>query len=221
LAVTATSKTFPERELNEARELAVHLGGRHLIIESEELDIPEFRDNPRNRCYYCKKELFGKLIDVADQEGFSFVLDGTNCDDAGDHRPGRQAAEELLVRSPLEEAGFTKQDIRDLSRIMALPTWDKPAFACLSSRFPYGTAITAERVGQVGLAEEALRGLGFRTLRVRYHGTVARIELGEEEFARATGAERDDVVRLVKATGFTYVALDLQGYRTGAMNEVA
>ena len=221
LAVTATSKTYPERELKEARDLAEHIGGRHQIVESEELDIPEFRDNPRNRCYYCKKELFGKLRAIADQEGLGFVLDGTNCDDASDHRPGRQAAEELLVRSPLEEAGFTKLDIRNLSRDMALPTWDKPAFACLSSRFPYGTAITAERVGQVGQAEESLRDLGFRTLRVRYHGTVARIELGEEEFARATGAERDDVVRLVKAAGFTYVALDLQGYRTGAMNEVA
>ena len=221
LAVTATSKTYPERELIEARELAVQIGGRHLIVESEELNIPEFRENPRNRCYYCKKELFGKLRAIADQEGLGFVLDGTNCDDASDHRPGRQAAEELLVRSPLEEAGFTKQDIRNLSRDMALPTWDKPAFACLSSRFPYGTAITAERVGQVGLAEESLRSLGFRTLRVRYHGTVARIELGEEEFARATGVGRDDVVRLVKAAGFTYVALDLQGYRTGAMNEVA
>lgn len=221
LAVTATSSTYPERELKEARELAERIGGRHLTVESEELDIPEFRENPRNRCYYCKKELFGKLRAIADREGLGFVLDGTNSDDAGDHRPGRKAAEELQVRSPLEEAGFTKQDIRDLSRDMALPTWDKPAFACLSSRFPYGTAITAERVGQVGLAEESLRSLGFRTLRVRYHGTVARIELGEEEFARAVGAERDEVVRLVKAAGFTYVALDLQGYRTGAMNEVA
>ncbi|MDD2734120.1 MAG: ATP-dependent sacrificial sulfur transferase LarE [Desulfuromonadaceae bacterium] len=221
LAVTATSQTYPERELSEARELAERIGGRHLVVESEELDIPEFRDNPRNRCYYCKKELFSKLRAIADQEGLDFVLDGTNSDDAGDHRPGRKAAEELLVRSPLEEAGFTKQDIRDLSRKMSLPTWDKPAFACLSSRFPYGTAITAERVGQVGLAEESLRELGFRTLRVRYHGDVARIELGEEEFARATGMARDEVIRFVKAAGFTYVALDLQGYRTGAMNEVA
>ena len=219
LAVTATSKTYPERELNEARELASHIGGRHLVIVSEELDIPEFRDNPRNRCYYCKKELFGKLKDIADREGFGFVLDGTNLDDAGDHRPGRTAAEELQVRSPLEEAGFTKQDIRDLSRDMGLSTWDKPAFACLSSRFPYGTAITPERIGQVGLAEESLRGLGFRTLRVRYHGSVARIELGDQEFERATGILRDDVINAVKASGFTYVALDLQGYRTGAMNE--
>ncbi|MDD2580848.1 MAG: ATP-dependent sacrificial sulfur transferase LarE [Desulfuromonadaceae bacterium] len=219
LAVTATSKTYPERELNEARELAERIGGRHLVIVSEELDLPEFRDNPRNRCYYCKRELFGKLRAIADREGLKHVLDGTNSDDAGDHRPGRKAAEELNVRSPLEEAGFTKQDIRDLSRGMMLPTWDKPAFACLSSRFPYGTAITPERVGQVGRAEESLRGLGFRTVRVRYHGTVARIELGESEFELAAGALRNDVVRLVKAAGFTYVALDLQGYRTGAMNE--
>ncbi len=205
--------------MNEARELAGQIGGRHLVIVSEELDIPEFRDNPRNRCYYCKRELFGKLRDIADREGLEFVLDGTNVDDAGDHRPGRTAAAELRVRSPLEEAGFTKQDIRDLSREMGLPTWDKPAFACLSSRFPYGTAITPERVGQVGLAEESLRGLGFRTLRVRYHGAVARIELGDAEFGRAVGNLRDEVVRLVKAAGFIYVALDLQGYRTGAMNE--
>ena len=221
LAVTATSKTYPERELNEARELAGRIGGRHLVIVSEELDIPEFRDNPRNRCYYCKKELFGKLRAIADREGLGYVLDGTNVDDAGDHRPGRTAAAELQVRSPLEEAGFTKQDIRDHSRELGLSTWDKPAFACLSSRFPYGTAITPERVAQVGLAEESLRELGFRTLRVRYHGAVARIELGDQEFERASGMLRDEVVRLVKAAGFTYVALDLQGYRTGAMNEEA
>lgn len=219
LAVTATSKTYPERELNEACELARQIGGRHLVIVSEELDIPEFRDNPRNRCYYCKKELFGKLRNIADQEGLGYVLDGTNCDDASDHRPGKIAAEELQVRSPLQEAGFTKQDIRDLSREMGLPTWDKPAFACLSSRFPYGTGITPDRVVQVGLAEESLRSLGLRTLRVRYHGSVARIELGEAEFAKATGELRHDIIRLVKAAGFTFVALDLQGYRTGAMNE--
>ncbi len=219
LAVTATSKTYPERELKEAHELAALIGGRHMVIVSEELDIPEFRDNTVNRCYYCKKELFGKLKTIAEQEGILTLLDGTNLDDAGDHRPGRTAAGELGVRSPLEEAGFTKQDIRDLSHEMGLPTWDKPAFACLSSRFPYGTTITPERVGQVGIAEDSLRGLGFRTLRVRYHGSVARIELGDQEFERATGPLRDDVIKLVKAAGFTYIALDLQGYRTGAMNE--
>ncbi len=220
LAVTATSQTYPERELKEACDLARMIGGRHRLIVSEELDIPEFRDNPRNRCYYCKKELFGKLRTIADEEGLSFVLDGTNSDDAGDHRPGKVAAGELGVRSPLEEAGFTKDDIRELSREMALPTWDKPAFACLSSRFPYGTAITAERVGKVGIAEESLRALGFRTLRVRYHDAVARIELGEQEFSQAVGPLRNEIIRCVKNAGFTYVALDLQGYRTGAMNEL-
>lgn len=219
LAVTATSKTYPERELNEAYALAKQIGGRHMVIASSEMDLPEFRNNPRNRCYYCKKELFGKLREIAAQEGLLHVLDGTNVDDAADHRPGRKAAEELWVRSPLVEAGFSKQDIRDLSRTMGLPTWDKPAFACLSSRFPYGTAITPERVAQVAQAEESLRSLGFRTLRVRYHGAVARIELGEAEFGLASTTLRNDVVRLVKAAGFTYVALDLQGYRTGAMNE--
>jgi len=220
LAVTATSETYPQRELNEARELAERIGGRHRVIVSEELDIPEFQHNPRNRCYYCKHELFGKLRSIADQEGLPCVLDGTNMDDMGDHRPGRQAAQEIGVRSPLEEACFTKQDIRDLSREMGLPTWDKPAFACLSSRFPYGTAITAERVRMVGQAEESLRELGFRTLRVRYHGDVARLELGSVEFAQAMGAVRDEVVERVKRAGFAYVALDLQGYRSGSMNEV-
>lgn len=220
LAVTATSETYPERELIEARSLVGLVGARHREVVSEELDIPEFKYNPRNRCYYCKKELFGKLRAVADEEGLSHVLDGTNIDDRGDHRPGRQAAEELGIRSPLEEAELTKDDIRQLSRLLNLPTWDKPAFACLSSRFPYGTSITPERVGRVGKAEEALRALGFRVLRVRYHDTVARLELGPEEFALATGPLREDVARLVREAGFVYVAIDLQGYRTGAMNEV-
>ena len=219
LAVTATSETYPQRELAEAQELARQIGGRHLLVVSEELEIPAFQDNPRDRCYYCKKELFGKLRDIADAEGLPFVLDGTNLDDRSDHRPGRRAASEIGVRSPLEEAGFTKDDIRALSRSMKLPTWDKPAFACLSSRFPYGTAITTERVRQVGQAEEALRELGFRTLRVRYHGDVARLELGEDEYAAATGPLRDKVRSCVARAGFTYVAVDLKGYRTGSMNE--
>jgi len=220
LAVTATSETYPQRELQEARELATRIGGRHREVVSEELDIPEFKHNPRNRCYYCKKELFGKLCEIAAAEGLACVLDGTNLDDRSDHRPGRQAAEELGVRSPLEEAGFTKSDIRELSHYLGLPTWDKPAFACLSSRFPYGTAITAGRVGQVGRAEEALRGLGFKIVRVRYHDTVARLELGPEEFALATGAQREQVDKLVREAGFTYVAVDLLGYRTGSLNLV-
>jgi len=219
LAVTATSETYPERERNEACELAALIGGRHRLVVSEELDIPEFQDNPRDRCYYCKRELFGKLREIADSEGLPHVLDGTNLDDLGDHRPGRRAAAELGVLSPLEQAGLTKDDIRRLSRTLNLPTWDKPAYACLSSRFPYGTAITSERVRQVGRAEEELYRLGFRVLRVRYHGDVARLELGPEEFAATTGPLREEVLRCIKAAGFVYVAVDLRGYRTGAMNE--
>jgi len=219
LAITATSETYPERELREAGELARQIGGRHRIIVSEELEIPEFRHNPPNRCYYCKHELFSKLRAIADEEGLPHVLDGTNLDDRGDHRPGRQAAEEIGVRSPLEEACFTKEDIRALSRAMNLPTWNKPPFACLSSRFPYGTAITSERVRKVGQAEESLRTLGFKVLRVRYHDSVARVELGDEEFVRAVGPLRSEVDRLVREAGFTYVAIDLKGYRSGSMNE--
>jgi len=220
LGVTATSETYPERERREAEALARGMGARHRIIVSEELDVPGFADNPKNRCYFCKKELFGKLREVADAEGLPHVLDGSNADDRGDYRPGRQAARELGVRSPLDEAELTKQDIRELSKALGLPTWDKPAFACLSSRFPYGVRITKEKVSQVGRAEEALREMGFRVLRVRHHGDVARIELGPEEFDRAVNGLRHQVVEAVRAAGYAYVALDLQGYRTGAMNEV-
>jgi uncharacterized protein len=219
LAVTATSETYPERELREAKNLAARIGGRHRVIVSEELDIPGFAENPKDRCYHCKKELFTKLRAVAEEEGLPHVVDGSNVDDRGDYRPGRRALRELGIRSPLEEAGLSKADIRELSRAMSLPTWDKPALACLSSRFPYGTRITRENVSQVGRAEEALRDLGLRVLRVRHHGDVARIELGPDEFLRVVNGLRDEVLRRVKGSGYTYVALDLQGYRTGAMNE--
>jgi uncharacterized protein len=220
LAITATSETYPERELREAESLAAQLGGRHRVIVSEELDIPGFTQNPVDRCYHCKKELFGKLRAIADAEGIPVVVDGSNLDDRSDYRPGKQAMAELGVRSPLEEAGFTKADIRNLSKEMGLPTWDKPAFACLSSRFPYGTEITREKVSQVGRAEESLRELGFRVLRVRHHGDVARIELGDKEFNLAVDTLRSEIITRVKGAGYAYVALDLQGYRTGAMNEV-
>ena len=219
LAVTVTSETYPEQELTEAQELAARIGGRRQVIVSEALDIPEFKDNPSNRCYYCKKEMFGKLRSIAVKEGLPHLLDGANVDDRSDHRPGRQAAFEIEVRSPLEEAGFTKEDIRTLSQALELPNWDKPAYACLASRFPYGATITRERLHQVGQAEESLRELGFRILRVRYHGSVARLELGPDEFLQATADLRDQVAQRIKAAGFTYVAIDLQGYRTGAMNE--
>jgi uncharacterized protein len=220
LAVTATSETYPERERREAEAFAKKIGGRHRVVESEELDIPGFAENPKNRCYYCKSELFTKLRKIADEEGLPYVLDGSNLDDRGDYRPGKQAACELNVRSPLDEAGLSKDEIRTLSRAMDLPTWDKPSFACLSSRFPYGTAITREKVSQVGRAEESLRELGLRTIRVRHHGDMARIELGPAEFEQVVNGLRDEVIRLVKNAGYTYVALDLQGYRTGSMNEV-
>ncbi|WP_461393620.1 ATP-dependent sacrificial sulfur transferase LarE [Deferrisoma sp.] len=220
LGVTAVSETYLERERREAEALARRLGGRHRFIVSEELDLPAFVRNPPDRCYHCKRELFGKLLEVAAEEGLPWVADGTNADDRSDHRPGRRAARELGVRSPLDEAGLTKADIRSLSRARGLPTWDKPAMACLSSRFPYGTPITREAVARVGRAEEGLRALGLRVLRVRHHGDVARLEVGPDEFARVAGELREAVVRLVKAAGYAYVALDLQGYRTGAMNEV-
>jgi len=220
LAVTATSETYPERERREAEAFARKIGGRHRVVESEELDIPGFAENPKNRCYYCKSELFTKLRKIADEEGLPYVLDGSNLDDRGDYRPGKQAACELNVRSPLDEAGLSKDEIRALSQAMDLPTWDKPSFACLSSRFPYGTAITREKVSQVGRAEESLRDLGLRTIRVRHHGDMARIELGPAEFEQVVNGLRDEVIRLVKNAGYTYVALDLQGYRTGSMNEV-
>jgi len=218
LAVTATSETYPERELFEARSLARQMDARHLEVLSEELDIPEFQHNPRNRCYYCKKELFAKLRSIADEHGLTHVLDGTNVDDLGDHRPGRQAAAELGVISPLEQAGLTKNEIRQLSHQLGLSTWDKPAYACLSSRFPYGTAITPERVRQVGQAEESLRTLGFRILRVRYHGDIARLELGPEELRNAVGPLKEQVIKIIKQAGFTFVSVDLEGYRTGSMN---
>jgi len=219
LAVSASSETYPERELREATRLAEMLGCRHRVVVSEELDIPGFAENPANRCYFCKTELFSKLRQIADEERLPHVVDGSNLDDRGDFRPGRKAATELGVKSPLDEAGLTKDDIRELSRAMGLPTWDKPAFACLSSRFAYGDPITREKVAQVGKAEDLLLQLGLRTLRVRSHGNVARLEVGPEEFARVVNGLREEVVGRIKAAGFTYVALDLQGYRTGAMNE--
>lgn len=220
LAVTATSSTYPVRELEEARSIARLTGAEHRVIESEELDIAGFADNPPNRCYYCKGELFGKLAAIARQEGIAAVLDGANADDALDYRPGAQAAREAGVISPLKEAGLTKAEIRELSREMGLPTWNKPAFACLASRFPYGETITQTKLSKVELAEEALRALGFNQIRVRFHGDVARIELNSGEIARAIEPEfSSQIYRRFKEIGFTYVTVDIMGYRTGSMNE--
>ncbi|RJP67043.1 MAG: ATP-dependent sacrificial sulfur transferase LarE [Candidatus Abyssobacteria bacterium SURF_17] len=221
LAVTATSSTYPKPELDEACRIAEQIGARHMVIESEETEIPEFVANPPNRCYYCKRELFGKLARLAEEQGLAAVVDGSNADDRADHRPGRQAAEELHVRSPLMEAGLTKADIRELSRQVGLPTWDKPALACLSSRFPYGTTISPEKLSQVEAAEQLLRKKGFRQVRVRHYDYTARIEVGATELKRFfEGSLIAEVVAELKRLGYTYVTLDLEGYRTGSMNEV-
>lgn len=217
LAVTACSPTFPERELAEARALATRLSAPHLIISSEEMADENFRNNPANRCYYCKTELYAKLREVADARGLAEVVDGTNLDDEGDYRPGLRAAAEHGVRSPLREARLTKAEVRAVARSADLPNADKPAFACLSSRIPYGEVITVEKLSRVGAAEEALRGLGFGQLRVRHHGDVARIEIPPADFPRALElAPR--IVAAVRAAGFLHVALDLNGYRSGSLN---
>lgn len=221
IGVTARSSTYPEREFNEAVQYVKKIGATHIIIQSEELDIEGFSSNPINRCYYCKKELFQKINEVARKNRIQYVADGSNYDDCNDFRPGMQAAKELNVVSPLKHAKLTKEDIRILSKKLGLPTWDKPAFACLSSRFPYGSSITREKLSMVEQAEEFLISLGFRQIRVRHHQDTARIEIGDNEFDRFLDKK---IVRKVahklKEIGFTYVSLDLQGYRTGSMNEV-
>lgn len=220
VAVTSRSETYPPHELEEAKSLARCLGVRHIIIHTEELSIERFSDNPPDRCYYCKRELFEKLWEVARREGLEAVCDGANADDVGDWRPGLIAGKELSVRSPLKEAGLTKDEIRALSKQRGLPTWDKPAYACLSSRFPYGEKITPEKVRMVARAEELLRSLGFRQYRVRHHGSVARIELLPEDIPRALEERtREKISQGLKQLGFTYVAIDLDGYRSGSMNE--
>lgn len=220
LAVTATSPTYPESELAEAKRLARLIGARQILIESNELEIPGFSANPKDRCYHCKSELFRLCTDKARELGLAFVADGSNTDDLSDYRPGRTAACELKVRSPLLEAGLSKSEIRELSLGLGLPTWDKQAYACLASRFPYGMEITAERLNQVEKCEEFLKGEGFTVYRVRYHEANARIELSEAELPRLLEPElRQRVVDFFRAAGFTYVSLDLKGYRTGSMNE--
>jgi len=221
IAVTTTSSTYPERELKEAIAYAKDLGVKHLIISSEELDIEGFASNPTNRCYYCKKELFTKIFEVAKEHGVEYVFDGSNSDDTGDYRPGMQAARELSVISPLKEAQLTKADIRELSKELGLPTWNKPAFACLSSRFPYGNQITIPKLKMVEEAEQFLLDMGLRQVRVRHHGEIARIEVSPEERAYFFDINvMDKIGEKLKKIGFTYVTLDINGYRTGSMNEV-
>jgi len=220
LAVIAQSETYPEKEQEEAVRLAEEWNVPLKIIQTDELDNPEFVQNPPARCYFCKTELFSKLKEIAFSEGILFVCDGANYEDLDDFRPGAKAAEELGVRSPLKEAELVKDEIREISRWMGLPTWDKPSLACLSSRFPYNTAIDRDSLKQISLAEDYLRSRGFTQVRVRHHGQIARIEVEPEKIVIMMDPElRQDVVENLKAFGYDYVTLDLVGYRTGSMNE--
>ena len=221
VAVTARSHSFPKRELDEAVAFCRAEGIRHEVIDSEELDIPGFAENPPDRCYHCKKELFGKLLAFAHENGLAAVLEGSNIDDDGDYRPGRRAIRELGILSPLHDVGLSKSEIRALSREMGLPTSDKPSFACLASRFPYGERITAAGLERVEKAEQWLldAGLGLKQLRVRSHGDMARIEVPSADIPRLA-AHAAEIAAAFRDFGFAYTTLDLQGYRTGSMNEV-
>ena len=221
IAVTASSCSFPERELQEARTFCEQNNIRHIVCKSEELDIDGFRQNPKNRCYLCKHELFEKIWEIAEQHGISTVAEGSNMDDNGDYRPGLIAVKELGVKSPLREVGLYKEEIRELSKNIGLPTWNKQSFACLSSRFAYGETISEEKLGMVDKAEQLLLDSGFHQVRVRIHGTIARIELLPNEFQKILDEQlRNEIYSTLKSLGFTYVTLDLGGYRTGSMNEV-
>jgi uncharacterized protein len=220
LAVIARSETYPEREVRAARTLARQLGVDYRVIKTEELRNPAFAENSPLRCYHCKQELFSRLKEIAAAEGIPYVLDGSNFDDRGDYRPGSKAGKELGVRSPLREARLTKTEIRELSRFFGLPTWDKPSLACLASRFPYFTPVEAETLVRVGKAEDFLRRLGLSQVRVRHHGETARIEVAPNEINKLLARNiRSEVARRLKKLGYTYVTLDLEGYRTGSLNE--
>lgn len=222
LAMIGRSETYPTREFEEAVSLAEGIGARYVVVRTEETDILKFQENPPDRCYFCKTELFGKLQELATEEGIPWIADGTIVDDTGDFRPGMKAKLENNVRSPLLEVTMSKDDVRALSKHLGLPTWDKPSFACLSSRFPYGTGISRENLTRVDAAETFIRDHGFRSFRVRFHDeNTARIEVSPSDMVHVLDQEfREKLVTHMKGLGFIYVTLDLQGYRTGAMNEV-
>ncbi len=217
----AVSPSVPPREVELAKKHAAEMGARLLLTQTNEMEREGYVENSPNRCYFCKNTLYTELTAMAEREGFRYIADGFNLDDKGDHRPGQRAGKELEVRSPLVEAGFTKQDIRDLSRALGLPTWNKPAAACLSSRIPYGTPVTVEALEKVGRAEEFLQDMGFEGVRVRHHGDMARIEVRTTDLGRfVEETTRREISRGLHTIGYAYVALDLDGYRTGSLNEV-
>ena len=220
IAVTAESCSFPKRELNEAKLFCQKEGIKHIVVESEELEIDGFCKNPVNRCYLCKKELFEKITEIAKENNTKNIVEGSNIDDNGDYRPGLQAVSELNIKSPLRYAELNKNEIRELSKKLELNTWDKQSFACLSSRFVYGEEITKEKLSMVDKAEQLLLDLGFHQLRVRIHGTIARIEVLPDEFPKLIEEKnRLKIVTEFEKYGFTYISMDLKGYRTGSMNE--
>jgi uncharacterized protein len=220
IVVTALSETYPASELDSAREFVRSLGVTHRILRTEELSSEDFVRNTPERCYHCKKELYAKLRQIADAEGISEIIEGSNTDDLKDYRPGRRAVQELSIRSPLVEAGLSKAEVRELARLRGLPMWDKPSLACLSSRIPYGTRVTPEILRTVQAAEDQLRALGFRQVRVRHHGETARIEVDCSDFGRLLADEvPGQISTALKRLGYSYVCLDLEGYRTGSMNE--
>lgn len=218
LAATADSATYPREELEEARRLAALIGVEHIVVKTDELANERYAANGPDRCYHCKQTLFSELFPLARERGIATVVYGAIVDDLGDHRPGQRAAAEWQVRSPLVEAGLTKAEIRELSRELGLATWNKPSFACLSSRIPYGTSINAAQLQQIDEAERILRGMGFRGFRVRHHGDIARLELQPDDLLRAV-EQREEIVSGLKQLGYVYVTLDLQGFRSGSMNE--
>ena len=217
IAVTARSCSFPKRELDEAEQFCKQQGIRHIIIDSEELKVEGFARNPKNRCYLCKRELFTKILNVAKENDLPYVAEGSNLDDNGDYRPGLTAVAELGIKSPLREANLTKSDIRRLSKELDLPTWDKQSFACLASRFVYGETITEEKLSMVDKAEQRLLDSGFHQVRVRIHGTIARIEVDPSEFPKILD-NANELNAYLRQLGFTYVTLDLGGYKMGSMN---
>ena len=217
LAVTSNNETYLPSELEGAEALALSLGVEHLVVNTRELDDPNYASNPTNRCYFCKSTLYSDLARISSEKGYACVVDGANKDDEGDYRPGRKAARELGVISPLSLSGVSKLEVRELARYLGLRSWDKPALACLSSRFPYGQEITPEKLAQVAQAEEFLRSRGYAQVRVRHHGEIARLEVGAEEMERAF-AERQEISAELKDAGFLYITLDLTGYTSGSLN---